>query len=62
MLADHQKIVGALAELRKAAAAAGRHEYVEFADELTLHAKNEEQVLYPTALLVGRYVKLKLNR
>jgi iron-sulfur cluster repair protein YtfE (RIC family) len=62
MLADHQKIGGALADLRKAAAAAGRHEYVEFADELMQHAKTEEQILYPTALLVGRYVKLRLNR
>jgi iron-sulfur cluster repair protein YtfE (RIC family) len=62
MLADHQQIVDALAQLRKAADAAGRHEYVEFADELTLHAKNEEQILYPTARLVGRYVKLRLNR
>jgi hypothetical protein len=62
MLADHQKVVAALAELTKAAGAAGRHEYVEFADELTQHAKYEEQVLYPTALLAGRYVKLRLNR
>jgi hemerythrin HHE cation binding domain-containing protein len=62
MLADHQKIVDALARFRKAATAAQRHEFVEFADELTLHAKNEEQILYPTALLVGRYVKLRLNR
>jgi iron-sulfur cluster repair protein YtfE (RIC family) len=62
MLAEHQKIVAALADLRKAAEAAGRHEYVEFADELTQHANTEEQILYPTALLVGRYVKLRLNR
>jgi len=62
MLADHQKIVAALGVFRKAADTAGRHEYLEFADELTLHAQNEEQVTYPAALLVGRYVKLVLKR
>jgi len=62
MLVDHGKIVAAVAALRKAADMAGRHEYVEFADELTLHAQNEEQVTYPAALLVGRYVKLALKR
>lgn len=62
MLADHKKIVAALGLFRKAADTAGRHEYVEFADELTLHAQNEEQVTYPAALLVGKYVKLALKR
>jgi hypothetical protein len=62
MLAEHRKVVTALEALRKAADAVGRHEYVEFAEELMLHAQNEEQILYPAALLVGRYIKLKLNR
>ena len=62
MLAEHQKIVAALGAFRKAADAVGRHEYVEFADELALHAQNEEQVTYPAALLVGRYVKLVVKR
>lgn len=62
MLAEHRRIVAALAQLRKAAEAAGRPQYVEFADELTQHAQNEEQVLYPAALLVGRYVRLELHR
>jgi iron-sulfur cluster repair protein YtfE (RIC family) len=62
MLADHRKIEAALAELKRTAAAAGRKDYVEFADELAQHAQNEEQVLYPAALLVGRYVKLALHR
>ncbi|HKZ74967.1 MAG TPA: hemerythrin domain-containing protein [Steroidobacteraceae bacterium] len=62
MLAEHRKIATALEAFRKAAVAARRDEYVEFADELMLHAQNEEQILYPAALLVGRYVKLKLKR
>ena len=31
-----------------------------FAEKLMLHAQSEEQVAYPTALLIGRYVKSKL--
>jgi hypothetical protein len=61
MLAEHKKILLALDALRKAARAAGKHDYVEFADELTLHAQNEEQVTYPAALLVGRYLKQVLK-
>jgi hypothetical protein len=34
---------------------------VEFAEKLKLHAKTEEEVTYPTALLIGEYLKLKLN-
>jgi iron-sulfur cluster repair protein YtfE (RIC family) len=62
MLAEHQKIVTALQAFRQVADAAGQHDYVEFADELALHAQNEEQVTYPAALLVGRYLKLELKR
>ncbi len=62
MLEEHEKVVAALSAFRREAVAAGRQEYVEFADELTLHAKNEEQVLYPAALLVGRFVKLQLKQ
>ena len=44
MLAEHKQIVGALEKLRAAAHAAGRAEYVRFADALVLHAQTEEQV------------------
>jgi len=33
---------------------------VQFADMLNAHAQMEEQVTYPTALLIGLYVKSKL--
>jgi hypothetical protein len=33
----------------------------DFARKLTLHAQSEEQVAYPTSLLIGRYVKLQLE-
>jgi hypothetical protein len=32
-----------------------------FVDELTAHAQNEEQVLYPAAIVVGEYLKLRFR-
>ena len=61
MVAEHQTIVAALAELSAAAAEAGREEYVEFAAALTLHAQAEEEVTYPAAILVGEYVRKGLE-
>ncbi|MGE5602532.1 MAG: hemerythrin domain-containing protein [Nitrososphaerales archaeon] len=61
MLAEHAAIVGALGVLEDAAERAGQPRYVRFADKLRLHARTEEEVSYPTAILIGEYVKLKLN-
>ncbi|HWA38356.1 MAG TPA: hemerythrin domain-containing protein [Burkholderiales bacterium] len=61
MLAEHQRIVGALEKLRAAAQAAGRAEYESFARALVLHARTEEQVLYPAAILVGEHVERSLR-
>ncbi len=60
MLAEHRAIVGALQALIAAAKAERKPEYIRFAEELQLHAETEEQVLYPAAILVGEYVKLRL--
>ena len=61
MLAEHRAIVAALDEL----AAAARQEYhgeaLAFSDKLRLHAQHEEEILYPAAILVGEYLKLKLG-
>jgi hypothetical protein len=40
--------------------AENKSEGVQFASMLTAHAQMEEQVTYPTALLIGRYVKSKV--
>ncbi|GIL05709.1 hypothetical protein FBR04_09345 [Betaproteobacteria bacterium PRO7] len=61
MLAEHKAIVGALHRLAAAARRAGRDDIVAFAHALTLHAQTEEQVMYPAALLVGRYVRQRLE-
>ncbi|PSC02480.1 hypothetical protein SLNSH_23870 [Alsobacter soli] len=58
MLAEHKDIVTALHGLVAAAKAEGKPEYVRFAEKLIAHANAEEEVSYPAALLVGRYLKL----
>jgi hypothetical protein len=60
MLAEHEEIVAALTRLVEAAEAENRPEVVRFAEALMLHAQAEEQVSYPTALLIGRYIRSKL--
>jgi hypothetical protein len=60
MLAEHKTIVAALELLVDEARRAGRGDIVEFAQKLMLHAQTEEQVMYPAALLVGRFVQQRL--
>ena len=61
MLAEHQTIVAALNKLREAAASAGRGDIVAFAEALTEHARTEEEVMYPAAVLVGQVVRQRLG-
>ena len=61
MLAEHKDIVRALQRLVEAARAENNTEYVRFAEKLMAHARAEEEVSYPTALLIGRYLKLALS-
>lgn len=60
MLAEHQAIVAALQQLVRAAKAENQPEVVNFAEKLIAHAQTEEEVSYPAALLVGRYVRAML--
>lgn len=61
MLSEHKQIVVSLDKLQKAAKEERRPEVVRFTESLKLHAKTEEEVLYPAAILVGEYLKLKLH-
>jgi len=61
MLAEHLQIKAALGDLVAAANAEKKPEYARFAEKLMSHARTEEEVLYPAALLVGRYLKLRLG-
>lgn len=56
MLREHQVIRDAVARFRAAAEEARREDYVRFSDNLAAHARQEEEILYPAAILVGRYV------
>ena len=62
MLEEHKAIVDALKNLADAARKEGKTEYLDFSKDLILHAQTEEEVLYPAAILIGEYVKAKLNR
>jgi len=62
MLQEHQAIVSALEKLILAAKAANEPDVLRFVDKLLLHAQTEEEVSYPTSILIGKYLKLKLNR
>lgn len=57
MLDEHGRIVAALGALVEAARAEGRPEHVRFAEDLILHARTEEEVLYPATILLGEYLK-----
>jgi hypothetical protein len=59
MLHEHKAIVIQLHKLMKAAEAEKKPEYVHLAERLMLHAQTEEEVLYPAAILIGEYLKLK---
>ena len=61
MLLEHKQIVGTLKNLTEAARFEGKDEFIHFADNLILHAQTEEEVLYPASILVGEYLKLKLE-
>jgi hypothetical protein len=60
MLEEHVQIRAAVAELRAAAEAGHAPAQVRLAAELALHARSEEEVLYPAAVLVGEIVRGRL--
>ncbi len=62
MLEEHKAIVAALKNLADVAKKEKKIGYANFAEKLMLHAKTEEEVLYPTAILIGKYIKLKLKK
>jgi hypothetical protein len=59
MLRQHTEIHAAAARLEEVATEAGDTATASFARELILHARTEEQVLYPAAILVGEVVRAR---
>ncbi|AKQ45731.1 hypothetical protein TH63_08835 [Rufibacter radiotolerans] len=62
MLEEHRQIVAALEVLGRNAQAEDHPEVAIFAQKLKLHAQTEEEVMYPAAILVGEFVKMKAGR
>lgn len=56
---EHQLIKAYMDELMQVAATENHPEIIEFEQELQKHAKTEEEVFFPTAILIGEYLKLK---
>lgn len=61
MLKEHKAIVAKLKKLISAAKKEKRPEFAHFAEKLMIHAQTEEEVLYPAAILIGEFIKLKLK-
>lgn len=56
MVREHRVIVAALNRFEEIAQEAGRTDLVQFVTKLKRHAASEEEVLYPAAVLVGKYL------
>jgi hypothetical protein len=56
MLAEHARIREALERFEAAARLANNAEYVRFSEALAHHARQEEEIFYPAAIVVGRFV------
>jgi len=61
LLAVQRTIVAALEELMAVAEEEGHAELVGFAENLMLHEEIEREVSYPTAILIGKYLQLRLK-
>ena len=61
MVIEHHAIKAAAQNLESAGREENKPEATVFAEQLLVHAQTEEQVLYPSAILVGEYLKLRLG-
>ncbi len=59
MLHEHKAIAVQLHRLMEEARVERKEEYVHLAERLLMHARTEEEVLYPAAIVIGEYLKLK---
>ncbi len=59
MLNDHREIIKLLSRLKKVASEQGHLTAVRFAEALQSHAKEEDEILYPAALLAGKLASRK---
>jgi hypothetical protein len=57
----HQLIVSAIENLLKAAHKEMNREVAEFAHSMRVHERIEDEVIYPTVVLIGKYLQEKLE-
>lgn len=62
MLEEHKTIHAAIENLRLAARTPQTTKYEQLAEQLALHARTEEEVLYPAAILLGDVIRARLQR
>jgi hypothetical protein len=62
MLEEHKQIRSATEKLRTAAREAKASAQERFAEDLALHARTEEEVLYPAAILVGDVIRGRMAK
>ncbi len=55
----HQSILGAIEEFLQAAHKEKNREFTEFAYNLRVHESIEDEVIYPTVILIGNYLEEK---
>lgn len=60
MLEEHKQIRSATEKLRAAAREAKAPVQEQFAEDLARHARTEEEVLYPAAILVGDIIRARM--
>ena len=61
MRAEHKRIRTSLERLRRTADQEGRPRIAAFAERVMRHARTEEEVLYPAAILLGEYLRGRLT-
>jgi hypothetical protein len=62
MLEEHEQIRAATEKLRRVAREEKLPQHERFAEQLVLHARSEEEVLYPAAILVGDIIRARLGQ
>ena len=61
MLAEHRMLMAALQEFVTAARQSDRIDLADVALRLLTHIRLEEEVMYPAAIMLGQYLRLKLK-
>ncbi len=57
---NHVEIIQKLKDFDDAVRVENKTEFAQFSQKLIHHARAEEGILYPAAMLIGRYLSLKL--